>query len=170
MEQIIEEPDWTREEPRRFWDPSRKLLKTIRAYQKHNSANNILSRKVFTKWYALKHKFWSVVTGSEIDLKCRIGGGLLLPHPNGVVIHPNTVIGNNCLIFQQVTIGLNDKSELPPVISDHVDIGAGAKIIGNITLGYNSRVGANAVLTKSLPENTTAIGIPARFQSRNGTK
>ncbi len=54
----------------------------------------------------LRHRFWSVVTGADIPLGCRIGGGLLLPHPNGVVIHPDAAIGPNCLIFQQVTLGV----------------------------------------------------------------
>jgi serine O-acetyltransferase len=162
-----EKPDWRREEPRRFWDPSRKLLSTIRQYQKHVRSKNILRSKILTKWYAIKHRFWSIITGAEIDLSCEIGGGLLIPHPNGIVIHPNAVIGNNCLIFQQVTIGTNGKSPTPPTISDHVDIGAGAKVLGNITVGYLAKIGANAVVTKNVPNKATALGIPAIIVSTN---
>lgn len=156
-----EQPDWTREKPRQFWDPSRKLLKTIRQYQQCAQSKNIMRRKLLTKWIVIKHHFWSVITGAEIDLRCQIGGGLLLPHPNGIVIHPDAIIGNNCLIFQQVTIGTNGKSPIPPIISDHVDIGAGAKILGDITIGYLAKIGANAVVTKDVPARSTAVGIPA---------
>jgi serine O-acetyltransferase len=163
-----EQPDWTRETPRQFWDPSRKLLKTIRQYQQCAQSKNIISRKVLTKCVVIKYRFWSVITGAEIDLRCQIGGGLLLPHPNGIVIHPNTIIGNNCLVFQQVTIGTNGKSPIPPTISDHVDIGAGAKILGDITIGYLAKIGANAVVTKNVPARSTAVGIPATIKTNKG--
>jgi serine O-acetyltransferase len=165
---VKEQPDWTREKPRRFWDPSRKLLKTIRQYQKCAQSKNIFSRKLLIKWLVIKYRFWSVITGAEIDLRSKIGGGLLLPHPNGIVIHPNTIIGNNCLIFQQVTIGTNGNSPIPPTISDHVDIGAGAKILGNITIGYLAKIGANAVVTKNVPARSTAVGIPATIKMNKG--
>ncbi len=159
-----EEPDWAREKPRQFWDPSRKLLKSIRKYQQYTQSNSLINRKILAKWYVIKHRFWSIITGAEIDLTCQIGGGLLLPHPNGIVIHPKSIIGNNCLIFQQVTIGTNDKSPSPPRIDDHVDIGAGAKILGNISIGYLAKIGANAVVTINVPEKSTAIGIPATIK------
>ena len=97
-------PDWTREEPRQFWDPGRKLLRTIRRYQYWQQRPGTISRS-FCKIIVLRHRFWSVVTGADIPLNCRIGGGLLIPHPNGIVIHPDAIIGVNCLIFQQVPIG-----------------------------------------------------------------
>ena len=124
-------------------------------------SKNVIGRKVMTKWCVIRYRFWTVVTGAEIDLNCQIGGGLLLPHPNGIVIHPKVIIGNNCLIFQQVTIGTNGKNNTPPIISDHVDIGAGAKLLGNINVGYLAKIGANAVVTKNIPEKTVAVGIPA---------
>jgi serine O-acetyltransferase len=95
-------PNWDREKIRQFWDPSRKLLRSIRKYQKAKSQG--LIGLVISKYWVIVHRFWSVITGAEIDLNCKIGGGLLLPHPNGIVIHPNTVVGVNCLIFQQVTL------------------------------------------------------------------
>src|SRR5689334_14378654 len=97
-------PDWSRETPRCFWDPSRKLLLAIRRYQYWCTKKGpiaFLSRK----WIVLRHRFWSVVTGADIPLSCQIGAGLLIPHPNGIVIHPDAKLGVNCLIFQQVTIG-----------------------------------------------------------------
>jgi serine O-acetyltransferase len=85
----------------------------------------------------------------------------LIPHPNGIVIHPGAVIGVNCLIFQQVTIGGREGRGLP-VIEGHVDIGAGAKILGNVKIGAHARIGANAVVLQSMPAGAVAVGIPAR--------
>ncbi len=78
----------------------------------------------------LRHRFWSVVTGADIPLGSRIDGGLLLPHPNGVVIHPHARVGPNCLIFQQVTLGTGGSSRACRPSAGHVDIGAGARILG----------------------------------------
>lgn len=108
----------------------------------------------------LRHRFWSAITGAEIPLGTRIGGGLLLPHPNGIVIHPDSTIGPNCLIFQQVTLGVGDKGA--PRIGGHVDIGAGAKILGGVLIGDHAKIGANAVVLEDVPAYATAVGIPAR--------
>lgn len=86
---------------------------------------------------------------------------MLLPHPNGIVIHPQAVIGPNCLIFQQVTLAVGDGGA--PRIGGHVDIGAGAKILGGVSLGDHSKVGANAVVLNDVPPYKTAVGIPARI-------
>ena len=136
-------PDWNREKPSRYWDPGKRLLLAIRKYQRLDEVGGIFST-IFKKYWVLSHRFWSMVCGAEIDLRCKIGGGLMIPHPNGIVIHPSVEIGPNCMIFQQVTIGLIDGGT--PMIGGHVDIGAGAKILGNVTLGDHSRVGANAVV------------------------
>lgn len=101
------------------------------------------------------------MTGADIPLTSKLGGGLLLPHPNGIVIHPDAIIGPNCLIFQQVTIGMRAGSP-PPRIGGHVDIGAGAKILGNVTIGNHACIGANAVVLKHIPAGKSAVGIPAK--------
>ena len=157
----ITEADWSREKPRQFWDPSRKLLAAIRRYQRHKAKKSLLSF-IFTKLAVIQHRLWSVVTGADIPLMSRIGGGLLIPHPNGIVIHPDAVIGVNCLIHQQVTIGVKRGNERPPILAGHVDIGAGAKIIGPIEIGHDSLVGANSVVVKDVPANTVVAGIPAK--------
>lgn len=151
-----EVPDWSREEKHFFsWDPPRSLLASIRSYQRNSTSRNPL--RVFAKkWAVLRYRFWSVVTGADIPLNCHIEGGLLLPHPNGIVIHPNTRVGPNCLIFQQVTIGVTGVSNIPPVIGGHVDIGAGARILGNVRIGDHARIGANAVVLKDVPAGKTA--------------
>lgn len=154
-------PDWSRERCRRWWDPSRRLLASIRDY------NNWLARRgpvaaVLKKVCVLRHRFWSVVSGADIPLNCRIGGGLLLPHPNGVVISPDAVVGPNCLIFQQVTIGTCGPFSGSPRLGGHVDVGAGAKILGDVQIGDHARIGANAVVLCDVPAGATAVGIPAR--------
>jgi serine O-acetyltransferase len=154
-------PDWNREKPRRFWDPSRKLLLAIRRYQFWSNRRDPISHFV-SKLLLLRFHFWCIVTGAEIPINCEIGGGLLIPHPNGVVIHPGVRIGVNCLIFQQVTIGTRNSPDAP-IIEGHVDIGAGAKILGPVQIGAHARVGANAVVLSDVPSGGTAVGIPAKI-------
>lgn len=154
------EPDWSREAITRAWDPGRRLLRTIRRYQHHQTRRGLLAIGG-RKWNVLMHRFWSAVSGAEIPLNATIGGGLLIPHPNGIVIHPDAVIGPNCLIFQQVTLGKGGKAGTPRV-GGHVDIAAGAKVLGGVTLGDHSRVGANAVVVSHVAPGTTVVGIPAR--------
>ena len=149
-------PDWSREMPGRFWDPGRKLIRTIRKYQYWRARRGMFSG-ILCNWFVVCHRFWSVITGADIPLTCQIGGGLLIPHPNGIVIHPDAAIGVNCLIFQQVTLGTRSEPGAPS-IGGHVDIGAGAKILGPVRIGDHARIGANAVVTKDVPSHTTAVG------------
>ena len=153
-------PDWEREKIRKFWDPSRKLLKSIRDYQKCSKFAGILGM-FLKKWNVLKYRFWSTIASCEIPINSQLGGGLLLTHPNGVIIHPKAFIGPNCLILQQVTIveGVT--------IGGHVDIGAGAKIIRPVTIGNHAKIGANAVVLCDVPEYATAVGIPAKIILKN---
>ncbi|MBE9125779.1 MULTISPECIES: serine O-acetyltransferase [unclassified Coleofasciculus] len=150
------EPDWNREKLRRWWDPSRQLLKSIREYQKWKARGGIIGR-FLSACNVIQHRFWSVITAADIPLNCQLGGGLLLTHPNGVVIHPDASIGANCLILQQVTIVKDVK------IGGHVDIGAGAKIIRAVSIGDHAKIGANAVVICDVPAGATAVGIPAKI-------
>lgn len=153
--------DWSREQLRQWWDPSRQLLHSVRHYQMWNRRLGVLGMFI-AKWHVLRHRFWGVVTGAEIPLGTQIGGGLQLPHPNGVVIHPEVQIGPNCLIFQQVTLGMGGKRPGVPLLGGHVDIGAGAKILGGVIIGDHVKIGANAVVLDDVPTGATAVGIPAR--------
>jgi len=146
------EADWSREDPIRLYDPPRRLLRAIRRYQ---AAGPLMRR-----YWVMSHRFWSAVTGADIPLTCSLGGGLRIPHPNGIVFHSDSVVGPNCTIMQQVTLG-RDRTGAAPVVGGHVDIGAGAKIIGGLHLGDHAQVGANAVVTKDVPEGAVAVGIPA---------
>jgi serine O-acetyltransferase len=154
-------PDWTREQPNRFWDPGRRLLRVIRRYQHWSSKSGPLAALMKRRW-VLSHCFWSVVTGADIPLNCQIEGGLLIPHPNGIVIHPGAKIGPNCLIFQQVTIGTSSPKNGCPILVGHVDVGAGAKILGPVTIGEHARIGANAVVLHDVAQHSIAVGVPAK--------
>lgn len=156
--------DWSRELKRTFeWAPSRSLLASIRDYQRLANLRGV--RSIFLRRIAVfRHRWWSVVTGADIPLNCKLGGGLLLPHPNGVVIHPDAEIGPNCLFFQQVTIG--EEAGGVPILEGHIDVGAGAKIIGQLRVGKHAKIGANAVVVNDIPSGATAVGIPAKIIRR----
>jgi serine O-acetyltransferase len=154
-------PDWSREAKRwTEWAPSRSLLASLRAYDRWKTARTpwgVLLRR----WAVLRHGFWSVVSGAEIPLGTQIGGGLMLPHPNGIVIHPSAEIGPNCLIFQQVTIGAARGGV--PRIAGHVDLGAGAKLLGPIAVGEHARIGANALVIRDVPAGATVVSAPGEM-------
>lgn len=155
-------PDWSREYKRPGeWNPGKSLLASIRAYQKHCSSRQPLA-PLFRRWAVLRHRFWSAVSGADIPLNCQIEGGLLLPHPNGIVIHPAVRIGPNCLLFQQVTLGTRGGTEAP-MLEGHVDVGAGAKLLGGIRVGAHAQIGANAVVLQDVSSGKTAVGAPARM-------
>jgi len=161
-------PDWSREHCNGFWDPGRRLLRSIRCYQKA-SKRGVASRWL-GKYWVLEHRFWSVVTGADIPLNCNIGGGFLLPHPTGVVIFPESIIGPNCLVFQQVTIGVGGTKPGAPVVGGNVYFGAGAKVLGGVRIGDDARIGANAVVLQDVPRGATAVGVPARIVAVNDLK
>lgn len=97
-----------------------------------------------------------------------IGPGLYIQHGFATIIAAKS-IGANCWINQQVTIGFSD-SNSAPVIEDNVTINAGAKVIGGVLVGANSRIGANAVVVKDVPPNCTVVGVPARIVRRDGIR
>ncbi len=111
------------------------------------------------------------LTGIQLPLGTTVGGGLQFKHFNGIVINDSAIIGDNVTIFNDVTIGINlqpDGSSKCPVIGDNVVICTGAKIIGGVTVGRNCIIGANAVVTKDIPENSVVAGIPAKILSSGG--
>jgi serine O-acetyltransferase len=118
----------------------------------------------------MQHRFWSVVSGAEIPLSCQIGGGLVVLHPNGIVLHPDAILGPNCMVFQQVTLGVGGKAPGAPRLGGHVDVGAGAKILGGIAIGDHARIGANAVVLEDVPPGATAVGVPARIIEEKPTE
>jgi len=112
------------------------------------------------------------LTVIDIHPAATIGRRVFIDHGMGVVIGETAIIGNDVLIYQQVTLGgvSTDKGKRHPTIEDGVVIGTGAKILGNITIGANSKVGANSVVVKDVPPESTAVGIPARVLKRGDDK
>jgi serine O-acetyltransferase len=157
-------PDWEREapDPKFGREPGKDLLRCIRRYQKWRGRTGVFP-KLMRKYYAMKWRFWSTVTASEVALETQIAGGLVLPHPQGIVIHKASKIGPNCMIFQHVTLGMGGKCPGAPAVGGHVDIGAGAVLLGGITVGDHAKIGANAVVLVDVPPGKTAVGVPARI-------
>lgn len=108
--------------------------------------------------------FGMFFTMIDIHPAAKIGRRVFIDHGVGVVIGETTVIGNDVIIYQQVTLGgvSTSKGKRHPTIGDNVVIGAGAKILGNIFIGDNAKIGANSVVVKNVPFSATAIGVPAR--------
>jgi len=112
------------------------------------------------------------LTTIDIHPAAKLGRRVFIDHGVGVVIGETVIIGNDVIIYQQVTLGgvSTSKGKRHPTLEDNVVIGAGAKVLGNITIGENSKVGANSVVVKNVPANSTAIGIPARVLKRGYDK
>lgn len=104
-------------------------------------------------------------TGIEIHPGAKIGRNLFIDHGMGIVIGETAEIGDNCTIYHQVTLGGTgkDKGKRHPTLGDNVMISTGAKVLGPIYIGNNSKIGANSVVLKDIPENSTAVGIPAKI-------
>lgn len=98
----------------------------------------------------------------EVAKTARIGAGLRLPHPMGIIIGPNTTIGVGCDLYADVRLVLGHGCKTGPTIGDGVFLGDGAKVVGNLSVGARSVIGVSSVVTKDIPENVTAVGIPAR--------
>ena len=108
----------------------------------------------------------------EIHPGATIGRRFFIDHGTGVVIGETTIIGDDCTLYQGVTLGGTgkDKGKRHPTLGNGVMVGAGAKVLGPITIGDNSRIAAGAVVLKDIPEGCTAVGVPARVVRRNGEK
>jgi serine O-acetyltransferase len=128
-----------------------------------------ISNKLFDKNFKIFARiimgFTSLVTSIDIHPACRIGRRVFLDHGHGIVIGATSVIGDDVLIYQGVTLGgvSIKKGKRHPTIGANVIIGAGAKILGNIKIGQNSKIGANSVVVTDIPKNSTAVGIPAHI-------
>lgn len=111
-------------------------------------------------------------TGIEIHPGAQIGNGLFIDHGMGVVIGETAIVGDNVTMFQGSTLGGTGKEtgKRHPTVGNNVVIGAGAKILGNILIGDNSYVGANAVVLRPVPPNTTVVGVPGRVTKQDGQK
>ena len=137
--------------------------------------------------YRISHKIWQwripliprwmsqlarFFTGVEIHPGAQIGRKFFIDHGMGVVIGETAIVGDNVLLYQGVTLGGTGKEtgKRHPTIGNGVVVGAGAKILGNITIGDKSYIGANAVVIKNVPANSTVVGIPGRITRQEGQK
>jgi len=112
------------------------------------------------------------LTGVEIHPAAKIGTGFFIDHGMGVVIGETAEIGDHVTLFQGVTLGGTGKErgKRHPTLGNHVVVGAGAKILGGIKIGDNVKIGANSVVLKSVPPNSTVIGVPARVIKTEGER
>lgn len=117
-------------------------------------------------------QFSKFLTGIEIHPGAQIGKGLFIDHGSGVVIGETAIIGDNCTIYQGVTLGGTGKEtgKRHPTLGNNVMVGAGAKLLGNFTVGDNSKIAAGAVVLGNVPPNCTAVGIPAHIVKRDGER
>ncbi len=112
------------------------------------------------------------LTGIEIHPGAKIGKKVFIDHGMGVVIGETAEIGNNCLLYQGVTLGGTGKShgKRHPTLKENVVVGAGAKVLGSITVGANTRIGAGSVVVRSVAGNSTVVGVPGRVVHQSGVK
>ena len=123
-----------------------------------------LLRKPFSLLYKALRTLCQMLTGIELPCETRIGRRLRIEHFGGIVISGDAVIGDDVVLRHGVTVGLKRTGERgAPRIGDRVDIGAGAKILGNIVIGDDAVIGANAVVLCDVPPGALAVGIPARI-------
>lgn len=170
------------------------LMETLRAYQRNDPAARskleilILYNGVHAiLLYRLSHWLWrhhllflarlisqiaKWLTGVEIHPAAQIGRRLVIDHGTGIVIGATTVIGDDCLIYQGVTLGGTGISQgkRHPTLGNNVMVGCGAKVLGNIQIGNYSRVAANSVVLRDVPDHSTVVGVPGRVVRINGEK
>lgn len=134
------------------------------AHRLYNSGHKFLATKISNK---TRRKY-----GIEIHPAAKIGTGVFIDHGMGVVIGETAVIGDNCTIYQGVTLGGTgkDKGKRHPTLGNNVLVGAGAKVLGPFTVGDNSKIAANAVVLTEVPPDCTCVGIPARIVKKNNQR
>ncbi len=109
------------------------------------------------------------IYGIELPYTVSLGRRVVIEHQGGIVIHGATVIGDGCIIRQNCTLGLRalDRLDDAPILGANVNVGAGAVLMGRITIGDNASIGANAVVMQDVPAGALAVGVPARIVSRD---
>lgn len=121
-----------------------------------------LLRKLFSLIYKLLFKFVQIITGIELPCEVVVGRNFVIDHFGGIVISGYARFGDDCRIRNGVVVGLKNVSEpIAPIIGNNVDIGAGAKVLGNIRIGNNVVIGCNAVVLIDVPDDALAVGVPA---------
>ncbi len=133
--------------------------------------NYVYIRKIFSLIYKILFKIIQITTGVELPCETKIGKNFKIDHFGGIIISGYASIGDNCRIRNGVVIGLkNTDTPCAPTIGNNVDIGAGAKLLGNIKIGDNVAIGANAVVLRDVPDNSLAVGVPAQIKRIKSNK
>jgi serine O-acetyltransferase len=123
-----------------------------------------LLRKPFSLLYRFLYKVVQILTGIELPCEVPVGRNFRIDHFGDIIISGYASFGDDCIVRNGVTVGLkNIEEKAAPKIGNDVNIGAGAKLLGNITIGDHVDIGANAVVIASVPDNSIAVGIPARI-------
>ena len=140
----------------------------------------MLSYRRAHRLYEKGHYFWARwisqraarKSGIEIHPGAQIGKGLFIDHGSGVIIGETTIIGDNCTLYQGVTLGGTGKEQgkRHPTLGNNVMVSAGAKVLGSFKVGDNSKIGAGAVVIKEVPDNATVVGVPGRVVKRNDVR
>ncbi|MGD6818634.1 serine O-acetyltransferase [Metabacillus sp. 84] len=143
----------------------------LHAVWAHRLAHAFYKRKLFFGARAIS-QISRFFTGIEIHPGAKIGKRFFIDHGMGVVIGETCEIGNNVTVFQGVTLGGTgkEKGKRHPTIMDNALIATGAKVLGSITIGENSKIGAGSVVLQDVPDHSTVVGIPGRVVIRNGQK
>lgn len=124
-------------------------------------------RKFLSVIYKVLYKFIQIITGIELPCEVQIGRNFIIDHFGGIVVSGYAKFGDNCRIRNGVVVGLKNVENIAaPIIGDNVDIGAGAKVLGDIKIGNNVIIGANAVVISDVPDNSIAVGVPAVIRKR----
>ena len=127
----------------------------------------ILLRKILSLIYKFLYKLVQILTGIEFPCEVEVGRNFVIDHFGGIVVSGYVKFGDDCRIRNGVVIGLARVGDpCAPVIGNRVDIGAGAKILGRVTIGNDILIGANAVVISDVPDNSIAVGVPARIKPR----
>lgn len=140
------------------------LYPGVKAVRMYRRAHRLYQKKHFFLARFISQRA-AKKTGIEIHPGAKIGKGLFIDHGTGVVIGETAEIGDNCTIYQGVTLGGTGKEhgKRHPTLGDNVMVGAGAKVLGPFKVGSNSKIAAGAVVLDEVPENSTAVGVPARI-------
>lgn len=140
------------------------LYPSVLAVQNHRIAHALYNKKLYFL-ARLISQFSRFLTGIEIHPGAKIGKGLFIDHGNGVVIGETSEVGDNVTLYHGVTLGGTgkEKGKRHPTVGNNVIIGTGAKVLGPVRIGDNSKIGANAVVIHDIPEGATAVGVPAKI-------